>query len=228
MNEAREHGVVFSERALKQRERILEAARTCFVKRGFHGASIADIADEAGMSPGLMYRYFENKNAIIKAIIDRQLESGRRRLEEIRSSQDLVQGIVNAIERWRSGNSDEMNAPLFLEISAEATRDPDIAAAVQEADQLIKDHLLEAMQRAVPSKAIYADPRRANARILLLMSVVEGLASRTCRDPQLDRELVRSALTMFIEGLQSETREVPSPTASLPPRAGEGQDGGTR
>ena len=57
MNEA-EHA--FTERALKQRERILEAARLCFLKRCFHAASIADIAQEAGMSPGLMYRYFEN------------------------------------------------------------------------------------------------------------------------------------------------------------------------
>src|SRR5690606_19205796 len=147
MNES-EH--VFTERALKQRERILEAARLCFLKRGFHAASIADIAQEADMSPGLMYRYFTNKQAIIKAIIERQLESGRRQLEEIKSPEDLVQGILNAIERWRSGSADQMNAPLFLEISAEATRDPEIAAIVEEADQLIKNHLLEAMQRTAP------------------------------------------------------------------------------
>ncbi len=204
MNEA-EH--VFSERALKQRERILEAARLCFLKRGFHAASIADIAQEAEMSPGLMYRYFANKHAIIKAIIERQLESGRRQLEEIKSPADLVQGILNAIERWRSGSADQMNAPLFLEISAEATRDAEIAATVEEADRLIKNHLLEAMQRTAPTRALYEDPRRANARILLLLSVVEGLAIRACRDPQLDRELLRSALTKFIAGLQADTQE---------------------
>lgn len=203
MNE--EH--VFSERALKQRERILEAARLCFLKRGFHAASIADIAQEAEMSPGLMYRYFANKHAIIKAIIERQLESGRRQLEEIKSPADLVQGILNAIERWRSGSADQMNAPLFLEISAEATRDAEIAATVQEADRLIKNHLLEAMQRTAPTRALYEDPRRANARILLLLSVVEGLAIRACRDPQLDRELLRSALTKFIAGLQADTQD---------------------
>lgn len=204
MNEA-EH--VFSERALKQRERILEAARLCFLKRGFHAASIADIAQEAEMSPGLMYRYFANKHAIVKAIIERQLESGRRQLEEIKSPADLVEGIMNAIERWRSGSADQMNAPLFLEISAEATRDAEIAATVQEADQLIKNHLLEAMQRTAPTRALYGDPRRANARILLLLSVVEGLAVRACRDPHLDRELLRSALAKFIAGLQADTQD---------------------
>lgn len=203
MIEAKDNEAI-NERALKQRERILEAARSCFVKRGFHGASIADIAQEAGMSAGLMYRYFENKNAIIKAIIDRQLESGRRALEEINSSSDLVQGILNAIEAWHSDSSDHMSAPLFLEISAEATRDPEIAATVQRADELTKAHLLEAIQRTARSKAIYQDPSRANARMLLLISVVEGLAVRTCRDRHIDRAMLEPMLTKFIGALQGE------------------------
>jgi AcrR family transcriptional regulator len=203
MNEASD-GIVISERALKQRERILEAARLCFVKRGFYGASIADIADEAGMSAGLMYRYFENKNAIIKAIIHRQLESGRRSIEEITSPNDLVEGILQSIERWQSGSPDQMSAPLFLEISAEATRDPEIAAIVEEADTLIRNHLREAMQRTASSKAIFQDERRAKVRMLLLLSFVEGLAVRACREPDFDRESLRTALTKFIAGLQSE------------------------
>jgi AcrR family transcriptional regulator len=200
MNEA-EHA--FSERALKQRERILEAARLCFLQRGFHGASIADIAHEAGMSPGLMYRYFANKQAIIKAIIERQLESGRRVLAEIKSSEDLVEGLLNALERWRSGGADQMNAPLFLEISAEATRDPEIAAIVREADQLIKNHLLEAMQRTARSKSAYENRECAQARTLVLLSFIEGLAVRSCRE-QVDHELLRSVLTRFIAGLQGD------------------------
>lgn len=196
--------VVPSERAQKQRERILEAARLCFVKRGFHGASIADIAAEAGMSPGLMYRYFENKNSIIKAIIDRQLEFGRKKLEEIRSADDLVQGIIAAIEQWHSGSADQMSAPLFLEISAEAMRDPEIAAAVQEADTLIKNHLRDAMQRTASSKSLFQERRRANARVMLLLSVVEGLAIRTCREQNIDLDLIRNVLTKLLAGLQNE------------------------
>jgi AcrR family transcriptional regulator len=209
MNEVA-HGAVVSERALKQRERILEAARLSFVRRGFHGASIADIAHEADMSPGLMYRYFENKNAIIRAIIERQLESGRRVLEEIKSPEDLVEGILNAIERWHSDSSDQMSAPLFLEISAEAVRDPEIKTIVREADLLIKNHLREAMQRTAASKAMYRDQRKANTRVLLLLSVVEGLAVRSCREAELDRDMLRNALTRFIADLQSERDRVDS------------------
>src|SRR3546814_5115905 len=54
-------------RTLAQRERILCAAQKCFVEHGFHAASMASIAETAEMSAGLIYRYFENKNAIILA-----------------------------------------------------------------------------------------------------------------------------------------------------------------
>jgi AcrR family transcriptional regulator len=203
MNES-EHSVAFSERALRQRERILEAARLCFVKHGLHGASIADIAEEAGMSAGLMYRYFENKNAIIKAIVHRQLESGRKSLEEITSPDHFVQGILKAMERWRSGDADQMSAPLFLEISAQATRDPEIAAIVEDADMLLRNHLRDAIHRSAASKAVFQDDARAKSRMVLLLSLVEGLAVRSCREPDLDHESLRNALTKFIAGIQGE------------------------
>ncbi len=203
MNEA-DHSVAISERALKQRERILEAARLCFVKHGFHGASIANIAEEAGMSPGLMYRYFDNKNAIIQAIVHRQLDFGRQALQEITSPRDLVQGILKAMERWRSGGPNQMSASLFLEISAQATRDPEIAAIVAEADALLRKHMQETMQRTASSKGLFEDEVRAKPRMQLLMSLVEGLAVRSCREARLDGELLQSTLAKLIAELQSE------------------------
>lgn len=203
MNEA-DHTVAISERALRQRERILEAARLCFVKHGFHGASIANIAEEANMSAGLMYRYFENKNAIIKAIVHRQLEFGRQALEEITSPGDFVQGILKAMERWRSGSPNQMSAPLFLEISAQATRDPEIATIVAEADALLRKHMQETMQRTAASKGLFEDEARAKPRMQLLMSLVEGLAVRSCREPEVNGELLQATLAKLIADLQSE------------------------
>ena len=55
--------------AARQRERILQAAEKCFIESGFQAASIAHIADTAGISAGLIYRYFDSKALIVKAII---------------------------------------------------------------------------------------------------------------------------------------------------------------
>ena len=54
--------------ALDRRSQILDAALVCFAKHGFHQASMHDISAEAGISVGLIYRYFENKEAVIAAI----------------------------------------------------------------------------------------------------------------------------------------------------------------
>jgi AcrR family transcriptional regulator len=54
----------------ERRDRILEAARTVFFKKGYLGATIRDIAYEAALSPGLIYHYFDNKDDIYGAICE--------------------------------------------------------------------------------------------------------------------------------------------------------------
>src|SRR5919204_83778 len=53
-----------------RRTQILEAALVCFGKRGFHQTSMHDISGEAGISVGLIYRYFENKEAVISELAE--------------------------------------------------------------------------------------------------------------------------------------------------------------
>src|SRR5207253_2045532 len=60
-----------SDSGLDRRTQILDAAVVCFAKRGFHQASMHDISAEAGISVGLIYRYFQNKEAVISAMADR-------------------------------------------------------------------------------------------------------------------------------------------------------------
>ena len=61
-----------------RRSQILEAALVCFAKRGFHQTSMHDISGEAGISVGLIYRYFENKEAVISAMADRHKKEIQR------------------------------------------------------------------------------------------------------------------------------------------------------
>lgn len=49
---------------------ILSTAVSLFAEKGFHATSISLIAKKVGMSKGLMYNYFESKEALLKAIID--------------------------------------------------------------------------------------------------------------------------------------------------------------
>jgi AcrR family transcriptional regulator len=51
-----------------KRERILDAALALFAARGFHGTAVPEVADEAGVGAGTIYRYFESKEAIVNAL----------------------------------------------------------------------------------------------------------------------------------------------------------------
>ena len=189
-----------SERARAQRERILVAAKRCFAERGFHAASMADIAKTAGMSAGLLYRYFDSKAAIVRAIIDRQMEENRCVLDEVSSASDLVPAILALYERWTQGDEARGAAALFLDITAEATRDPEIGDALRTADGYSRARLAEALERitgsaASPSGSVkVADPAQVARRVLALQCAIEGLIVRAVRQPDLDRATLAGCL----------------------------------
>jgi len=55
----------------RTRARLLEAGLALFEKRGYQGTTLRDIAAAAGVSVGLMYRYFPAKQALVLALYDR-------------------------------------------------------------------------------------------------------------------------------------------------------------
>ncbi|GAB2615734.1 TetR/AcrR family transcriptional regulator [Novilysobacter erysipheiresistens] len=185
------------ERAEMQRHRILDAAQQCFIAHGFHAASMASIADTAGMSAGLIYRYFENKNAIVLAIVDRQLQLLR---ENIRLNRrvDLAAEWTQNYGRSCAAEAKGMNAALLLEMSAEATRDPQIAAALDHYDTTLRAALVDWLTGDPQAGGHGLPAAIAPYRALLLQCLFEGLKLRETREPDLDRALLSSALHEFI------------------------------
>jgi AcrR family transcriptional regulator len=54
----------------KTRERILQAALTCFSNKGYHQTTTDEIVAESGLGKGTLYRYFENKQDLFMSLID--------------------------------------------------------------------------------------------------------------------------------------------------------------
>jgi TetR/AcrR family transcriptional repressor of uid operon len=77
-----------------RRAEILAAAQRCFVRSGFHGASMQDICAEAGMSPGNLYRYFPSKEALIAGIAERD----RAEVAQQFASADHSHGLFAVLE----------------------------------------------------------------------------------------------------------------------------------
>src|SRR5581483_8111422 len=80
-----------------RRRQILDAAKRRFGRIGFHSTRIGDIADEAGVSVGLIYKYFEGKEALIEAIVQDDIELQLERLSAALSAGG--RSLDEAIER---------------------------------------------------------------------------------------------------------------------------------
>jgi TetR/AcrR family fatty acid metabolism transcriptional regulator len=88
-----------SKRSARTRERILEAATEVFARAGFHGARVADIAEQAGIAYGLVYHYFHNKDDILAAIFAERWGQYVEYLHEVRrtplSFQERMRRLVH-------------------------------------------------------------------------------------------------------------------------------------
>jgi AcrR family transcriptional regulator len=191
-------------RVARQRARILEAAEHCFIESGFHAASMAHIAATAGMSAGLIYRYFGGKNEIVQAIVQRHLETdGCPAMQRLNTSEDFCTEALQLLERWRRRDDPSMNAALMLELTAEAARDPEIAQIVRNKDQTVSQNLTLAVQRVARDNGVRLTASAAGTRAVMLQCVVEGLACRVVRDPELSAKALRPLLTKVIAALMS-------------------------
>lgn len=180
-------------RTQAQRERILNAAQQCFVEHGFHAASMAGIADTAEMSAGLIYRYFESKNEIIVAIIERQLELLQAELAQLDDSVDLSSRFADGCCRGGTGIPG-LSPALILEMSAEATRDSKIAAALASFDAAVRTDIVGLLTRSKGKGGYGLSKEIAPVRALMVQCLVEGLKVRATREPGVDKTLLKAGL----------------------------------
>jgi len=188
-------------RADAQRDRILCAALKCFIEHGFHAASMANIAEAAQMSPGLIYRYFDGKHAIVLAIVQRQLAEKQAAIRQLQSTEQIIDGLLQAYAQWGRRGADSMSVALQLEMSAEATRNPQIAEALRASDAQTRGEFEDWLRRPRAEGGAGLTPDQVRARALAVRCVVDGLTLRAAREPDLDPEEIRAALELLVQPL---------------------------
>src|SRR5215212_5161333 len=117
---------------LDRRAQILEAAIACFAKRGFHQTSMHDISAEAGISVGLIYRYFANKEAVIAAMAQRHKEEIHDLLERARQAPSLFESLEILFTAHCAESSPKVLSAFVVDLYAEASRNPPIADLVRD------------------------------------------------------------------------------------------------
>jgi len=71
------------EKKAQTRARLLDAAATVFARKGFAGASLDDVADEAGLTKGAVYSNFTSKENLIEELLEERLSQDMNEIGEI-------------------------------------------------------------------------------------------------------------------------------------------------
>src|SRR5207248_4526500 len=127
---------------------ILEAALVCFAKRGFHQTSMHDISGEAGISVGLIYRYFENKEAVISAMAAMHKEEIQQMLERARRAPTLLESLEILLTAHCCENEPRLISAFVVDLYAEASRSPHVADLVRDVLETAMNGVRDLIARA--------------------------------------------------------------------------------
>lgn len=142
------------------------------------------------MSAGHIYHYFENKEAIIEAIVLQDVEQLMVMFDELRSEQDVERALLECAAEGVEEKLDAQAAGLQLEIMAEAARNPRIAAVVRDADRSSLTRLTEII-RSLRRAAGHEDSEAAIAAMAdVLAAMFEGLHFRAISNPHINKDAI--------------------------------------
>jgi AcrR family transcriptional regulator len=188
----------------RNRALLLSAARRVFLARGYHAATLEQIADDAGFSKGVVYSQFQSKADLFLALLEARIEE--RAQENARLAESMADGGLAAlIDHLARGDQATPGWLLLVtEFRVHAARDPELsrryAAAHDRTVEALTDVLTTVAERSGHELALAPRPL---AKVLLAIST--GATLEQAADPSLDGPLMGRLVAQMVEAA------VPSP-----------------
>ena len=173
-----------------RRQQILQAAMICFAKRGFHQASMHDISEQAGISVGLIYRYFENKEAVISAMADGHKKEIQEVLERARRAPSLLDAMEILFTAHCCDSAPQVEAAFVIDLFAEAGRNPNVAALVRDVSSSTLEGVVDLIERS-PEAAFGMHGLSARELAEIIFAVNDGMLMREVLQPQRSSDVDR-------------------------------------
>ncbi len=176
---------------------ILDTAAQLFVEVGYDTATTNAIAERAGISIGSLYRYFPDKDAILRALAVRQQEQFHalydRVLAEDVAHLPLADILDRLIDPFLSLSTD---SPVYGHILLGADVSPDLAAAGLRMEQEMIDRTADLLRRVSPG----LDERRAQLVATICKAEVKALLSllSSSTDETFQAEVTREVKQMLL------------------------------
>jgi AcrR family transcriptional regulator len=189
-----------------RRQHILDSAIACFARKGFHQTTMEDIGNEAGLSPGVAYRYFNNKEDIILATIEDSVDrSGhlyKTMAEEMDTRYVLEQMIDDSLLRLEQPGRD-IYYKVRVQLWAEVLQNPKVA----ERAQLMREKGLEhsaAIIRIGQERDQINRELDAMAVSITLAAIHDGFVLHWLADQEVDIRQHRQVLMTMLRSLYNQ------------------------
>jgi AcrR family transcriptional regulator len=179
---------------------VLEAARQVFIERGYAGASLEAIAEEAGFSKGVVYSQFGSKPDLFFALLERRIEERAAQNERIVAQSvgvDALRELIQAANRYAA---DSGWPYLLTEFRALAMHDPELNRRYAQAHSRSVESLASALSRVCEGAGVDPTvPVRSLAEFLL--GAVAGIALERAANPNALPDSDLAQLTARVVGL---------------------------
>jgi AcrR family transcriptional regulator len=182
------------------RERLLSAARGVFARRGFHGASVDEIASEAGFSTGALYSNFDGKEDLFLVLMEREIDEHAREIAEaVRARASVAERARGGARQWMTMIEREPDVLLlFMEFWAYGVRDaqvrPKVAARFAQMREVLTSLIADGVREFDLELAIPAEELA-----MAIDALADGIARQKLADPQaVPDELMGRVLSLLL------------------------------
>ncbi|MEU1881641.1 TetR/AcrR family transcriptional regulator [Streptosporangium sp. NPDC020072] len=182
---------------------ILAAAATVFARLGYEAATTNKIAAEAGISPGSLYQFFTNKEAIARALVqDYLLELGRAHRGALDLADPAGLGLVELVDRAVDPIvAFNLAHPGFKALFARPDMPPELAAALAPLQTALRARVEQIIGELAPHRDGTERARAALTCVHIVQGVIPLITSADPAErPPLTGELKR-ALCGYLESL---------------------------
>jgi AcrR family transcriptional regulator len=172
------------ERQEQTREELVGAAAKVFARRGYHQATVEEIAAEAGFSTGAVYSNFDGKEELFLALADRQVAERVAEIQAVAGAAERNDDAgLEAAEQFRAFLESDPDWPLlFYEFWSLSIRNPELQDELAKRRETIRDALAETLERVADELGFelrFPAPALATA----IAASLNGLAFERAADP---------------------------------------------
>jgi AcrR family transcriptional regulator len=184
------------------RERLLVAARRVFAGSGFHGASVEEIASEAGFSTGALYSNFDGKEDLFLVLMEREIDEHAREIADAVSPRESVsERATGGARQWMTMIEREPEVLLlFMEFWAYGVRDPGVRPKVAARFAQVRELLTRLIADGVREFDLELDIPAEHLAVAI-DALADGIARQKLADPEaVPDDLMGRVLSLLLAG----------------------------